>query len=177
MKLRDLVKNYVSKNPNEVPFDVARTLRIDLTDVQMEEAVTGYLTTLAAEYRQLDANRLAREYSGVTDSGAVSSTRGGSTTTKASASPGPQPSSFMARRHDLLARLMSVPGVGMVAFGQMRVEHHNAIAEHLTGTVKGINERIVAHERAIEEIKAAGVACLDELPDTSSVERDLAALV
>lgn len=177
MKIRQLVKQYVVKSPNVVPHDVALALRPQLDAAQVEEAVQGYIMTLAAEYRQIEMARLTQEYSAITASTASSSSKSGRSTSKASAASGPQASNFLAKRRNLLTRLIWVPGHANVAFGQMTVLHHTAVADHLVGTIKGVNDRIVAHHRAIEEITGAGVTCLDDLPDASSIEAELTSLV
>lgn len=57
-----------------------------------------------------------------------------------------------------------------VPWGQMTVEQHDQRIEYLKTIRGGIDHSIDRHVRAVELITAAGVTCLNELPDWTDLE-------
>jgi len=64
---------------------------------------------------------------------------------------------------DFRLERVSVPGYGLLTWGQMTIVHHQARIEGLMRYVEGTQRTIDRHQWAIKEIKKHKVTCLDDL--------------
>jgi hypothetical protein len=76
------------------------------------------------------------------------------------AKPGADPA---ADRLAFLAEKFFVPGVGFVTWAEASIEHHEARIAYLQSKVAGLIDTQERHQRAIIEIKKAGVKNLGEI--------------
>lgn len=66
-------------------------------------------------------------------------------------------------RSQMLSSTCFVPGVGLVPWGEMTVNHHLDRAAFLRKIASGNIRTAEVHEQTAQELIAAGVSCLDEV--------------